>query len=62
LRFDRLFAHGKLPQGDFELLDFRRQVTRARGPGAAQIDGQMHQVQAKTYFIKYLFIHSKEIG
>jgi len=59
LPFPRAFAHGNLPQSDFELLDFRRYFRRLE---AAQMDSQMHEVQTKAHFIECLFIHIREIG
>ena len=58
----RLFTHCNLPQGDFQLLDFGRHVTGAGGVGAAQMGGQLHEIQTKTHFIECFFVHSTEIG
>ena len=58
-RFPGAFTHRNLPQGDFALLDFRWHV---RGLEAAQMDGQMYQVQTEAHFIECLFIHSMKIG
>ena len=59
LWFPVLFTYGNLPQCDLQLLDFRWNV---RGLEAAQLDGQMHQIQTKAHFIECLVIHIGEIG
>ena len=58
-RLPWVFEDGNLPQSDFELLDFCRNIRRLE---AAQMDGQVHQVQTETHLIECFFIHSTEIG